>query len=204
MVLEFESISKSYDGLSVLDNVSVRIDASSRITCIKGESGAGKTTFLSLLAGAEKPSSGRVKIDGFLALKPRDFAKIRYVPCDGGLLDALSVKDNILFAAGESDTEDARKSIVKVLESLGVLGTYGKYPPELSSGEYKRVQIATMLFAPKNANIIDEPTANLDSNSAVLVRDAIKKCADDNPEKLFVVATHDEKLLQMAGRILEV
>ena len=205
MVIELDGVSKAYGSTKVLQNVTTRFDASSPIVCIRGESGAGKTTLLSIIGGIEFPDSGAVKINGFCAKKPKDFAFIRYIPCDGGLLDAVPVERNILFGFKNKEKHWEEK-VKEVLLNLGISHTYGKYPFELSSGEYKRAQIAKMVFnfGSANAYLIDEPTANLDKESARLVRKAIKECSEKDRSKLFIIATHDSELLKMADKVTEI
>ena len=205
MNIKLKNITKIYNGVSVL-NGSAEFTPETPIICIKGESGAGKTTLLSIMAGLDKPDGGEIFIDGLKTEKPKDFARINYTPCDGGLFDALTVKDNIIFGMRLKETADVKEEISTVLGHLGILKTCDKYPSELSSGEYKRVQIAKMAFNFWNADacLIDEPTSNLDKESARMVRDFIGKLSEMDKTKLFIIATHDEKLLKVADKILEV
>lgn len=205
MNIKLKNITKIYNGVSVL-NKSAEFTPETPIICIKGESGAGKTTLLSIMAGLDKPDGGEIFINGLKVEKPKDFARINYTPCDGGLFDALTVKDNIIFGTGLKENADIKEEIPTVLGKLDILKTCDKYPSELSSGEYKRVQIAKMAFNFGNADtyLIDEPTSNLDKETARMVRDFIRELSEMDKTKLFVIATHDEKLLKMADKILEV
>lgn len=207
MNIKLKNITKIYNGVPALMlNGSVEFSPETPIICIKGESGAGKTTLLSIMAGLDKPDGGEIFINGLKVEKPKDFVRINYTPCDGGLFDALTVKDNIIFGTGLKETADVKEEISTVLGHLGILKTCDKYPSELSSGEYKRVQIAKTAFNFWNADacLIDEPTSNLDKGSSGAVRDFIRELSEMDKTKLFVIATHDEKLLKMADKILEV
>lgn len=160
-----------------------------------GKSGSGKSTFLNLLGGLDSPTSGSILVDGkeLSALKPSQLAAYRnesvgFVFQDYCLIDDLTVYDNVA-AALELKGERDDGAVDAALKTVGLEGYADKYPMELSGGERQRTAIARAII--KNPRIIlaDEPTGNLDEETAETIFDLLQTLAK---ESLVFVVSHDK------------
>jgi putative ABC transport system ATP-binding protein len=193
-----------------LDGVDLRIERGELIA-VRGRSGSGTTTLLSLIGGLDLPTAGRVLVDGesvsemsqaeLVQLRRR---KIGFIFQAFGLLSILSAAENIevplrLVAADPRDREDR----VAVLLELVGLGERGRHRPhELSGGEQQRVAIARALANRPQLLLADEPTGQLDSGTGQAVMSLLRSIV--RSEGLTaVIATHDPSLLDIADRVVE-
>ena len=188
-MLSVRNLSKSFSGpraKTVLRDISLELAAGDYVA-VMGESGIGKSTLLNLIAGLDRPDSGQVLIDGveLSALRDDDATKLRrermgFVFQAFHILPYLSVAQNVglplslLGMAGH----DAEARVAAVLGGVG-LAAYGmSRPAELSGGELQRVAIARALVHKPRLVLADEPTGNLDAESAAqvlgLLRDQVK------------------------------
>lgn len=191
----------------VLRNVNLHIYRG-EILCIHGPSGAGKTTLLKILAGLERPDQGEVIVEGYnLTLLDEDgLAALRanvisYIPQDYGLIEDLTVYDNIeiplmIIGLGE---EERKSRIHSLLEYMGLLGKENIKVKVLSGGEKQRVAIARALAVTPSLLLADEPTANLDWENAKKVLELIMKISKDF-ETAIVIVSHDPRVLEYAHR----
>ncbi|HLB43900.1 MAG TPA: ABC transporter ATP-binding protein, partial [Candidatus Limnocylindrales bacterium] len=174
-----------------------------------GPSGSGKTTLLSLIGGLDKPSSGRVIVEGkdVGSLHPRDLAVLRrrtvgYVFQDLNLLPGLTARENVSLPL-ELDgrpARAARDAASAVLETLG-LGTLGdRYPDDLSGGEQQRVAIARAMVGERAILLADEPTGALDSITGESVMRLLRRHCDDGGTVILV--THDAAHAAWADRVV--
>ncbi len=168
-MISFHNVTKKFGSHLVLDTVNFFIK-NNEFVVLSGTSGAGKSTVISLLIGAEKPSRGSVEVDGMqvsemdtntLQLYRR---KIGVVYQDYKLLMKKTVFENVAFAmeaCNETD-EMIHRQVPKVLEKVGLLHFQDKFPDQLSGGEKQRLAIARALVHNPRLIIADEPTGNLD------------------------------------------
>lgn len=178
---------------------------------LQGRSGSGKTTLLNLVAGLESPSAGRVIFQGndFSELSESNLTEIRrtkigFVFQSFGLLPLLSAYENVelpLRLAGVNRKErDARTR--EYLEMVGLTGRSHHRPYELSGGEQQRVAIARAIVHNPPLVLADEPTGELDSDTANVIFSLLRGIAGE--QNIAVLATtHDPTLLSMATRTLE-
>lgn len=172
-----------------------------------GKSGSGKSTLLNLIGGLSRTTSGKIEVDGndLFSLKENDLANYRntqvgFIFQDFFLLDKLTVYENIALAMqiqGKNEVEP----ILSALNDVGLSKHANKYPDELSGGERQRVAIARAIV--KNPSIIlaDEPTGNLDPDTAISIFDLLRSFSKD---KLVFVISHDKKIAnKYADRIIE-
>lgn len=158
----------------VLDNISLHITAGEFVV-IMGKSGAGKSTILKLLTREEKPSGGKIMVGGidYDTLKNRDIPLLRrrigVVFQDYKLLPHRTVFENVAFAMEISGmtNREIKSNVPKILELVGLDGKEDKFPRQLSGGEKQRVAIARAMVRQPKILIADEPTANLDSETAL-------------------------------------
>jgi putative ABC transport system ATP-binding protein len=186
----------------------LRLDvAAGEVVTLLGRSGSGKTTLLNLLAGLDRPTRGRVEVEGAdlealgewgrtLLLRRR----IGFVFQFFNLLPTLTALENVALAlelAGLPDSGRAREA----LEAVGLAGKGRRRPNELSGGEQQRVAIARALVKGPAVILADEPTGNLDTASGDLVLDLLsRRCREANAALLM--ATHAPLAAQRADRVL--
>lgn len=219
-MLTLSSITKDYPTaagpLRVLDGVSLTL-ATGEAAVITGPSGSGKSTLLYIAGGLERPTSGTVELDGTnpYALQADALARFRnrevgFVFQDHCLLPQLTVLENTLVPTlvGEADPE-ARDRARVLLTAVGLEPRAHHRPAELSGGEKQRAAIARALIRSPRLLVCDEPTGNLDSQTAETVADVLLRLQARQHTTLLVV-THStalagrfERRLAMAGGRLE-
>src|SRR3990167_6508164 len=198
-MIEFEKITKHYGTHKVLDNVSFTIRPQEFVTLV-GPSGAGKSTLIKLLLCEEKPTFGRITIDG----KDIHLLKEKYIPYyrrqigvvfqDFKLLPNKTVAENISFAleVASIPTNEIKHTVPKVLDVVGLKGKDRNYPLELSGGERQRVAIARAIVRQPKILIADEPTVNLFGTTVLLTthnQEIVNKL------RRRVVTIHDGKIV---------
>ena len=206
-VLRAENISRIYCqnavSLQALHRVSVTIQKG-KFVAILGRSGSGKSTLLNILAGLDKPSEGKVYIDGtdifHLSEEKRTLLrrkKIGFVFQAYELLYSLTVTENIRLPELEANAD----YVGELLEALGIRQYETCYPDQLSGGEQQRVAIARALINHPLILFADEPTGNLDSKTERIVVDLLKNLAEKYGTSILMV-THNEDLVKDADRVI--
>jgi putative ABC transport system ATP-binding protein len=206
-VLRAENISRIYCqnavSLQALHRVSVTIQKG-EFVAILGRSGSGKSTLLNILAGLDKPSEGKVYIDGtdifHLSEEKRTLLrrkKIGFVFQAYELLYSLTVTENIRLPELEANAD----YVGGLLEALGIRQYETCYPDQLSGGEQQRVAIARALINHPPILFADEPTGNLDSKTERIVIDLLKNLAEKYGTSILMV-THNEDLVKDADRVI--
>ena len=184
--------------------------ASGELVVIQGRSGAGKTTLLNLVGGLDRPSAGRVVVDGndVTAASDRQLLELRrgtigFVFQSFGLIPILSAAENIgvpMRLARVAAAERERR-VALLLELVG-LGAHAKQRPfELSGGQQQRVAVARALANDPTLLIADEPTGQLDSETAISIMDLLRAVVRA-ARVTALVATHDPTLIGLADRVL--
>ena len=206
-VLRAENISKIYCqnavSLQALRSVSVTIQKG-EFVAVLGRSGSGKSTLLNILAGLDRPSEGKVYIDGTdifnLSEEKRTLLrreKIGFVFQAYELLYSLTVTENIRLPELEANAD----YVGELLEALGIRQYETCYPDQLSGGEQQRVAIARALINHPPILFADEPTGNLDSKTERIVIDLLKNLAEKYGISILMV-THNEDLVKDADRVI--
>ena len=179
-------------------------------TAIVGPSGSGKTTLLNLLGALDMPTSGRVLVDGFditamnrterSALR-RD--KIGFVFQSYNLVPVLTAFENaeVVLALQGVDVEERRKTVMSLLKEVGLEGYEHRRPNQLSGGQQQRVAIARAIAAQPSVILADEPTANVDSETADLLLKIMEKMNSDHGAT-FIFSTHDPRVIKRAHRVI--
>lgn len=196
--------------VEALAGVDVEVRAG-RLTVVRGPSGSGKTTLLNLLGGLDRPTSGRVLLgddvlselsEAELAAARRD--RIGYVFQNFGLIPVLSAAENVEVPLRLRRMERGQRDerVAEVLELVGLTRHAGQRPGELSGGQQQRVGIARALVARPEVLIADEPTRQLDSETAERIMDLILEVTRIRGTAT-VVATHDPLLISRADEVLE-
>lgn len=201
MHVEIQDLYCSISGQQVLSGVNYRISPGG-FTAITGPSGSGKTTLLSLIAGAAKPTSGRVIWDeGNHGSRPPDQSRTCWIPQGNNALPARTALDNAALGAlaAGATRDDAFATAQIALATVGLSHKGHQRASTLSGGELQRVCIARALSSPLPVILCDEPTSNLDEASTREVTDVLGHLQTD---RLVVVATHDPLVVAAAGDVL--
>jgi len=172
-----------------------------------GPSGSGKSTLLNMIGGLDKPSGGRLMVlDTDIAALDRraaaDFrgANLGFIFQDFNLIPVLTAYENIeypLLMVQDWDEAKRRARVAELLEAVGMSEQAGKRPDQLSGGQKQRVAVARALATQPKLVLADEPTANLDHDTAYRILDLMKKMRDEFGTT-FVFSTHDPKIMGAA------
>ena len=184
-----DAVSRAYDGPDVVTDVTVEIASGARIALV-GPSGSGKTTLLHLIAGLDEPTAGRIAWPALgvrTALRPTKVAVVFQGPT---LLAPLTAEENVTFPLLVSDAADADAHALLITLGLGELGD--RLPEQLSTGQAQRVAMARALVTSPQLLIADEPTGQLDHDTAIpFIEIVLSRIAGD---AAVIVATHDERV----------
>ena len=205
-----ENIGKNYQVgevvIPALRGASFEIDASSFVSFI-GPAGSGKTTLLNLIGCLDKPTSGRLTVAGadVGTLDRKQSATFRganigFIFQDFNLLPVLTVYENIeypLLMVQKVPSSERRKRVTALLEAVGMADQKDKYPDQISGGQKQRVAVARALVTNPKLVLADEPTANLDHQTAYMVLDLMKKMRNEF-KTTFIFSTHDQKIVSEA------
>lgn len=214
MIVKTENLIKTYNSGKVktfaLRGVSLEIPRGS-FSCIVGPSGHGKSTLMHLIGGLDRPTEGRIFIDGqdILGLDNSRLAKLRankigFVFQFFNLLQNLTAKENIetaMMFSGASEKEQKERAS-ELLSLVGIGDKADAKPTELSGGQQQRVAIARALANDPEILLMDEPTGNLDSESETEVLDAISKL--HKKEKTIVIVTHNNEIAKKAEKVFRI
>lgn len=211
-MIEARNIHKFYGDLEVLKGVNLRIKKG-EIVAITGPSGAGKTTLLQILGTLDMPNqndSTSIKIDSKNVLNQKDkkLSKFRnqhigFIFQFHQLLPEFTALENVCIPAfiGKKSIKEAEKEGIKLLKFLGLSERIHHKPNELSGGEQQRVAVARALINSPDVIFADEPSGNLDSESAKKLHELFFKLRDEFGQT-FVIVTHNQELANMADRKL--
>lgn len=211
MILRVEHLTKYFKSgsrcLTVLNDVSLAVEEGS--TCaIVGPSGSGKTTLIAICAGLERPSHGAVLFNG-IALHDateEELARLRnqfigFVFQTFQLLSSLTALENVMVPAEIRGENHAHSRAVELLERVGLENRLDHYPVQLSGGEQQRVAIARAFMNRPKVLFADEPTGNLDGETA---REVVRLIFELNATRgtTLVLVTHDSELTREAARVI--
>ncbi len=213
-ILEVQGLRKVYSSrlggnrVEALKNVSFSVEAGEYVA-IMGESGSGKTTLLNILAALDKPTAGRVILDGrdLTEVKESAVAAFRrdnlgFVFQDFNLLDTFTLEDNIylpLVLAGKTYRE-MRERLLPIAGKLGITDLLKKYPYEVSGGQKQRAAVARAMITNPKLILADEPTGALDSRST---DELLRLFAEVNGMgQTILMVTHSVKAASVSGRVL--
>jgi len=202
-----ENLTKIYNvgeiEIEALKSVSFNVQPASFVSFV-GPSGSGKTTLLNLIGCLDKPTSGSLKVVDVdtSALTRKKAAVFRgknlgFIFQDFNLIPVLSVYENVeypLLIVQNSPAEERKKRITSLLETVGMIDQRDKYPDQISGGQKQRVAIARALVTNPRLVLADEPTANLDSKTAFMVIDIMRKMKEEFGVT-FIFSTHDQRVV---------
>jgi iron(III) transport system ATP-binding protein len=203
--LTFEAVSRRYGEKLALDHVSLDV-APGEILCLLGPSGCGKTTLLRIAAGVERPSSGRVLIDGQEVAGPDRFVPpekrgVGLMFQDFALFPHLTIQDNVAFGLKSLTRSEARREARAALERVGLAHYAAEYPHILSGGEQQRVALARAIAPRPGVLLMDEPFSGLDPRLREKMREETLAILHETRATCIVV-THDaEEAMRMGDRV---
>lgn len=206
-MIKLENVSKKFDNTVVLKNVNVEFEPEKTYAII-GSSGAGKSTLLRCINLLEKPTTGKVVIDGVDLTNDKTLLnpireKIGMVFQNFNLFAHMSAKKNVMFAllkVKKMSKVDAEEEAVKQLTNVGLAHRLDNYPHQLSGGEKQRVAIARALAMHPKAILFDEPTSALDPEMTQEVLKVIKSL--NHTGMTNIIVTHEIKFAQEVADII--
>lgn len=212
-ILTCEGVCKMYGSgnnqVTALDGIDLTVGKGEFVAVI-GASGSGKSTLLHILGSVDKPTSGKVTIDGtdLSKLNQTQAAffrrrKVGLVYQFYNLIPTLTVQKNILMPLALDKKKPNKEYFEKIVRSLGIAERLEALPNQLSGGQQQRVAIARSLIYRPALLLADEPTGNLDQKNSKEIIDMLK-LSNRNLEQTIVLITHDEKVALEADRIITI
>ena len=214
-ILELRNVTKVYGQgateVQALRGLDLQI-AEGEFATLCGPSGSGKTTALNLIGALDVPTTGQVLLEGsdLAPLSRKERSELRrdrigFVFQAYNLMPVLTAYENaeIVLALQGVPEEERRKCVMALLEEVGLGGLEERRPAELSGGQQQRVAIARAIAANPAIVLADEPTANVDSDTAHLLLDIMERL---NRERgvTFLFSTHDPRVMDRAQRIIQI
>lgn len=210
-ILTCEGVEKVYGSganqVKALDGIDLTV-GKGEFVAIVGASGSGKSTLLHILGSVDKPTRGKVIIDGtdLSQLNPTQAAifrrrKVGLVYQFYNLIPTLTARKNILMPLTLDKKKPNKEFFEKVVKSLGISDRLEALPSQLSGGEQQRVAIARSLIYRPALLLADEPTGNLDQKNSKEIVDMLK-LSNRNLEQTILLITHDERVALEADRII--
>jgi putative ABC transport system ATP-binding protein len=210
-MIEAHHLSKTYaidnQSIPVLDDVSFII-SQGEFVVLEGQSGSGKSTLLTLLAGLDKPTSGRVCIDSQDitdltedALAPLRNTTFGFVFQAFHLVPSLTALENVMFPAELLKDRQARDKATALLERVGLQDRHHSLPHQLSGGEKQRCAMCRALINDPKILFADEPTGNLDSANSQALLELLLDLHTERQVTLLL-ATHSREIAQLANRTI--
>jgi len=212
-IIRVENVDKIYDDngipVNALHSINLTV-AKGDFSVIAGPSGSGKTTLLNIVGTLDKPTNGKIFLDGedISTKSRRELADIRlkkigFVFQAYNLNPVLSALENVEFTMmlrGIDAAERKRRGLA-LLEELGIAELAHKRPNEMSGGQQQRVAVARAISNEPRLVLADEPTANLDSETAVKLLELMEKLNHEDGIT-FVFSSHDPQVIERAHRLL--
>ena len=200
-MIEYKNVVKEYaNGVLATDHISLKIEQGEFVYVV-GPSGAGKSTFIKMMYHQEVPTSGEIKVNEYELEKMKN-SEVPYLRRELGivfqdfkLLPRLTVFENIAYALQviEKEPEEVQKRVVRVLDLVGLSHKADSFPNELSGGEQQRIAIARAIANKPSILIADEPTGNLDPETAEGIMEIMERINNDGTT--VVMATHNSYIV---------
>ena len=210
-VVELKGVCRQYgegeNAVNALDHVNTVINRGEFVAVV-GASGSGKSTFLNVCGGLDRPTSGGIYIEGtdigkLASDELTEFRRKRigFVFQNYNLISVMSVYENIVLPVQIGGHLEDRELLDRIMDALGLTGLEHRLPSELSGGQQQRVAIARALISTPAIILADEPTGNLDSSSADDVMGLLTSAVRDFGQTVIMI-THNEALTKDCDRIL--
>lgn len=212
-ILRVENLTKKYGkkeaSVTALDNVSFSVEQGEFVAII-GASGSGKSTLLHLIGGVDRPTGGKVFLNGtdIYKLNNDNLAifrrrQIGLIYQFYNLIPILNVKENITLPCDLDGKKVDKKRLNDLLDTLGLKNRIAHLPNELSGGQQQRVSIGRALINNPALVLADEPTGNLDSKSSRDIVDLLK-LSNKKYKQTLILITHDNNIAEEADRVITI
>lgn len=212
-ILKVENLSKTYgkgeNEVKAVDNISFTVQKGEFVAII-GASGSGKSTLLHLLGGVDRPTSGKVYIEGkdIYSLNDDNLAIFRrrqvgLIYQFYNLIPVLNVTENITLPCNLDGKQINTKRLTDLLHTLGLEKRKNNLPNQLSGGQQQRVSIGRAMINEPAIMLADEPTGNLDSKASEEIV-SLLKLSNKRYNQTVIIITHDEKIALEADRIITI
>lgn len=212
-ILKVENLTKTYGSgenlVHAVDDVSFSVEKG-EFVAIVGASGSGKSTLLHLIGGVDRPTSGKIFVDGNDISKMNDDKlavfrrrQVGIVYQFYNLIPILTVEENITLPCDLDGRGVDRERLEMILDSFGLRARRKHLPNQLSGGQQQRTSIARALINNPSLVLADEPTGNLDSKSSEEARSMLKMC-NQNYGQTVIMITHNLDIAKQADRIITI
>ncbi len=196
--LQIVDLQKNYRAVKALKSVSLNLQGN-KIVVLLGVNGAGKSTLMRILAGLENADSGQILINN----QKTDAKELRHISTlvfQKTAMFTMNVYDNLAYGLKirKASKEEIAKRVPEALQAVKLLGFEKRRAKKLSGGEQQRIALARAFLLDPNVLLLDEPTANLDPNSAIIIEKAI--VSKKSSQRIIIMATHN---LNQARRIAD-
>lgn len=212
-ILKVENLTKTYGSgenlVNAVDDVSFSVEKG-EFVAIVGASGSGKSTLLHLIGGVDRPTSGKIFVDGNDISKMNDDKlavfrrrQVGIVYQFYNLIPILTVEENITLPCDLDGRGVDRERLERILDSFGLRARRKHLPNQLSGGQQQRTSIARALINNPSLVLADEPTGNLDSKSSEEVMSMLKMCNQSYGQTVIMI-THNLDIAKQADRIITI
>lgn len=203
--LALENVERRYGETLALSGVTLKVDAG-EVVCLLGPSGCGKTTLLRVASGIEKPSAGRVLINGFEVAGPTRFVppekrNVGLMFQDFALFPHLTILGNVAFGLNALPPEEAAREALAVLARVGLERLANEYPHILSGGQQQRVALARAIVPRPSVVLMDEPFSGLDIQLRETIQEEAMSLLRETRSTVLLVTHHPEEAMQLGDRI---
>jgi putative ABC transport system ATP-binding protein len=212
-IIKTKGLSKTYNADTIpvhaLRDVSIEFEKG-EFTTVRGPSGSGKTTLLNMIGGLDDPTDGTVEIDGvrITGMKEKKLIDFRlnnigFVFQAYNLIPVFTAYENVSFIMllQKRSKQEMKERAEELLTAMGLKDKFNSRPKELSGGEQQRVAVARALASRPKFILADEPTANLDTESAMNLLDMMEKMNREE-HVTFIFSTHDHRVIDRARRVI--
>jgi putative ABC transport system ATP-binding protein len=212
IMIQIEKLVKAYqigeEKIEVLKDLTLSIPKA-KFIALCGPSGSGKTTLLNIIGGIDRPTSGKIFVDGQdLTLKDEDFLSdfrcnnVGFVFQAYNLVSTLTMAENVAFPMEwiRKPEHEIEKRVTELLEIVGLQHRANHFPSQLSGGEQQRVAFARALANDPELILADEPTGNLDLKNAQKIIQVLQLLKERG--KTVIVSTHDRGIIELADQVL--
>ena len=210
-LLKIEKLCKVYgkgeNEVRAVDNVSFNVPKG-QMTAIVGASGSGKSTLLHMIGAVDRPTSGKIYLDGqdIFAQNNKELAIFRRRQAGliyqfYNLIPVLTAEENITLPLLMDGRKPDKEHLEKVLDMLGLKERRNHLPSQMSGGQQQRVSIGRAMFSSPQVILADEPTGNLDSKSSAEIMELFRRSNREMNQTILII-THDRNIAEQCDRII--
>ena len=212
-ILKVENLVKTYKNgstnINAVDHVSFSVQKGDFVVIV-GASGSGKSTLLHLLGGVDRPTSGKVFIDGVDIYQMNNDALAIFRRRQVGLIyqfynliPILNVEENIMLPCRLDNRKVSKERLNEIIDILGLKNRKNHLPNELSGGQQQRVSIGRAIINNPALVLADEPTGNLDSKASDEIIELLKD-SNQKYKQTVIIITHDDEIAKEANRVITI